>query len=99
LIDEFEMTAVEDGDNVFLLWNDISGFCLPPLLLVRLPMVSSLRSKLIPSLSLFSMRYSRMLEESSFANKKADYFWLLLQSSVMLLVRFSHSTHTFFFVL
>lgn len=33
-----------------------------------------------------SMRYSRMLEESSFANKKADYFWLLLQSSVMLLV-------------
>jgi len=32
------------------------------------------------------MRYSRMLEESSFANRKADYFWLLLQSSVMLLV-------------
>ena len=32
------------------------------------------------------MRYSRMLEESSFANKKADYFWLLLQSSIMLLV-------------
>ncbi|KAF9463043.1 Der1-like protein [Collybia nuda] len=34
----------------------------------------------------FFMRYSRMLEESSFANKKADYFWLLLLSSVMLLV-------------
>jgi len=33
------MTAVEDGDNVFLLWNDISGFCLPPLFLVRLPTV------------------------------------------------------------
>ena len=32
------------------------------------------------------MRYSRMLEESSFANKKADYFWLLLLSSIMLLV-------------
>jgi hypothetical protein len=32
------------------------------------------------------MRYSRMLEESSFANRKADYFWLLLLSSVMLLV-------------
>lgn len=43
------------------------------------------------------MRYSRMLEESSFANKKADYFWLLLQSSVMLLVRASHTV--FFFVL
>ena len=27
-----------------------------------------------------------MLEESSFANRKADYFWLLLQSAVMLLV-------------
>lgn len=35
----------------------------------------------------FFMRYSRMLEESSFANKKADYFWLLLLSSMMLLVR------------
>jgi hypothetical protein len=33
------------------------------------------------------MRYSRMLEESSFANKKADYLWLLLLSSAMLLVR------------
>ncbi|KAF5360752.1 hypothetical protein D9756_005031 [Leucocoprinus leucothites] len=33
----------------------------------------------------FFMRYSRMLEESSFANKKADYFWLLLLSSIMLL--------------
>ena len=43
-----------------------------------------------------SMRYSRMLEESSFANKKADYFWLLLQSSVMLLVNIhSHIPSTF----
>lgn len=32
------------------------------------------------------MRYSRMLEESSFANKKADYFWLLFVSSAMLLL-------------
>jgi Derlin-2/3 len=43
-----------------------------------------------------------MLEESSFANKKADYFWLLLLSSIMLLVRgylsfgnFSHRHQTF----
>ena len=49
--------------------------------------------ELLPSISRFrclirgsSMRYSRMLEESSFANRKADYFWLLLLSSVMLLV-------------
>ncbi|KAI6144740.1 Der1-like protein [Pisolithus tinctorius] len=34
----------------------------------------------------FFMRYSRMLEESSFANKKADYFWLLFVSSIMLLL-------------
>jgi hypothetical protein len=34
-----------------------------------------------------SMRYSRMLEESSFANRKADYFWLLFLSALMLLVR------------
>jgi len=33
----------------------------------------------------FFMRYSRMLEESSFANRKADYFWLLFQSAAMLL--------------
>ncbi|KIP08114.1 hypothetical protein PHLGIDRAFT_117540 [Phlebiopsis gigantea 11061_1 CR5-6] len=33
----------------------------------------------------FFMRYSRMLEESSFANRKADYIWLLIQSAVMLL--------------
>ncbi|TFL02365.1 Der1-like protein [Pterulicium gracile] len=33
----------------------------------------------------FFMRYSRILEESSFANRKADYFWLLLQSAIMLL--------------
>ncbi|KAF9533123.1 Der1-like protein [Crepidotus variabilis] len=33
----------------------------------------------------FFMRYSRMLEESSFANKRADYFWLLLQSAILLL--------------
>ena len=39
-----------------------------------------------------SMRYSRMLEESSFANRKADYFWLLLLSAIMLLVSPASST-------
>ena len=28
-----------------------------------------------------------MLEEASYANRKADYFWLLVQSAGMLLVR------------
>ena len=43
-----------------------------------------------------SMRYSRMLEESSFANRKADYFWLLFLSSLMLLVRPPPSSRTTF---
>ncbi|KAG8953803.1 hypothetical protein FRC04_001433 [Tulasnella sp. 424] len=34
----------------------------------------------------FFMRYSRMLEESSFANRKADFLWLLILSAMMLLV-------------
>ena len=38
------------------------------------------------------MRYSRMLEESSFANRKADYFWMLLLSAIMLLVSPSPSS-------
>ncbi|KIJ54159.1 hypothetical protein M422DRAFT_221701 [Sphaerobolus stellatus SS14] len=33
----------------------------------------------------FFMRYSRMLEESSFPNRKADYFWLLALSATLLL--------------
>ncbi|TFY68749.1 hypothetical protein EVJ58_g817 [Rhodofomes roseus] len=33
----------------------------------------------------FHMFFFRMLEESSFANRKADYFWLLLLSAIMLL--------------
>ncbi len=42
----------------------------------------------LPRLSPYtSMRYSRMLEESSFANRKSDYVWLLILSSIMLLVR------------
>lgn len=32
------------------------------------------------------MRYSRMLEENSFANRRADYLWLLLVSSTLLLI-------------
>lgn len=34
----------------------------------------------------FFMRYSRMLEESSFANRKADFLWLLILSAVLLLI-------------
>jgi len=34
----------------------------------------------------FLVRYSRMLEEGSFRNRAADYFWLLFLSSVALLI-------------
>ena len=34
----------------------------------------------------FFMRYSRMLEENSFAGRKADYTWLLVVSSTLLLL-------------
>lgn len=82
-----------DVHDVLLLWFDILGLCLPPLLFVSpfkykdkkpiflLTIIVSFASHIN------SMRYSRMLEESSFANRKADYFWLLFLSSLMLLVR------------
>ena len=77
------------GHHVLLLRFNISGFRVPSILLVC---VVSSYSKCITKFPFFcSMRYSRMLEESSFANKKADYFWLLFLSSVMLLVKTNNS--------
>lgn len=38
-----------------------------------------------------------MLEESSFANRKADYFWLLTLSGIVLLVRKTHARHDIIF--
>jgi hypothetical protein len=88
---------MEDGHHVLLLWLYILRLCLPPVLFVSL--LFSPPKKRPPILTVFeyifsptddrnnSMRYSRMLEESSFANRKADYFWLLFLSSLMLLVR------------
>jgi Derlin-2/3 len=80
------MACVHD---VLLLWFDILGLCLPPLFLVS-PLINTkpfLLTIHIICIAYNSMRYSRMLEESSFANRKADYFWLLFLSSLMLLVR------------
>ncbi|KZS93554.1 Der1-like protein [Sistotremastrum niveocremeum HHB9708] len=34
----------------------------------------------------FFMRYSRMLEDSNYAHKRAEYLWLLISSSFMLLL-------------
>ena len=73
-----------DGDDFLLFWVNIVGFCVSSILLVRPPFIFYYQNAILKRI--YSMRYSRMLEESSFANKKADYFWLLLQSSVMLLV-------------
>ena len=87
-----------DGHYVLLLWLYILRFCLPPVLFVGvsfpllaydLPCRLSL-GLLPPNDDFNSMRYSRMLEESSFANRKADYFWLLFLSALMLLVRLPH---------
>ncbi len=82
-----------DGHHVLLLWHYILGLCLPPVFFVSVSSLSSQTSsysdRVWASLRTDrnSMRYSRMLEESSFANRKADYFWLLFLSSLMLLVR------------
>ena len=75
---------MESVHELLLLWRAITGLCLPYVLLVR-GMPGVLGVAVLTSVS--SMRYSRMLEESSFANRKADYVWLLIQSAVMLLVR------------
>ena len=76
--------AMADGDDFLLFWVNIVGFCVSSIFLVRPPFIFYYQNAILKRI--YSMRYSRMLEESSFANKKADYFWLLLQSSVMLLV-------------
>ena len=69
--------------NILLLWTDGDRLCLPHVLLV-----SCTDCGLRKSDSMCSMRYSRMLEESSFANKKAEYLWLLILSAGLLLVRY-----------
>ena len=81
--------AVESLHHLLLLWDNIAGLYLPHVLLVSSSFLMT------PSECEMtydcSMRYSRMLEESSFANRKADYFWMLLLSALMLLVSLSAS--------
>lgn len=71
-------------DQFLLLWDAVARLCVPHVLLVSEVDMYSL--KFSDNLC-HSMRYSRMLEESSFANRKADYVWLLILSSIMLLAR------------
>jgi len=78
--------AMARSDHVLLFWLHLPGFCLPSLFFVSLLLTVCRHSLTACS----SMRYSRMLEESSFANRRADYFWLLLLSSVMLLVSYTY---------
>lgn len=75
--------------DILLLWINISRLRVSSFLLVS----STVDFQGVERLTFLdpSMRYSRMLEESSFANRKADYFWLLLLSSVMLLVSYINS--------
>lgn len=81
------LEAVANAYHVLLFRSALARFYIPPFLLVSvfrlLRMAWSTDAFHLPRRS---MRYSRMLEESSFANKRADYLWLLLLSSLMLLV-------------
>ena len=74
---------MESLHELLLLWLTLIGLRIPHVFLVR--KTSAAVYSLVLT-SCLSMRYSRMLEESSFANRKADYVWLLIQSAVMLLV-------------
>lgn len=81
------LSAVEDSHDIPLLREPLSRFCIPSVLLVSLIHADSPNRHAAYGVSLAprSMRYSRMLEESTFANARADYLWLLTQSSVLLL--------------
>ena len=72
---------------------------LPPLLLVRPPLLVGervwVRGKGLtrtPPPVPCSMRYSKMLEESAFHGRRADYMWLLIVSCTLLLVRPASTT-------
>lgn len=78
--------ALAGSDNILLLWAFGSRLHLSSVFLVR-PCLYPLC--IVVSYVWISMRYSRLLEESCFPNRKADYFWMLLLSSIMLLVRVS----------
>lgn len=89
-----------DLHDIHIFWPFISWFHLPSLLLVSDTFVLSLASfAYLNIVNRSSMRYSRMLEESSFPNRKADYFWLLTLSGIFLLVSSvcSWNQHSIFF--
>lgn len=78
-------TAVAGLHEFLLFRNALARLCVPHVLFVSLLVTFAVTD----TNDHRSMRYSRMLEESSFANRKADYVWLLILSSAMLLVSFS----------
>lgn len=83
--------AMESFDHILVFWLDITRLRLPHVLFVSTLVPIFIHMDLFTDDLMYSMRYSRMLEESSFANRRADYFWLLLISSIMLLVRCASS--------
>jgi len=84
---EMGLEAVAYAYHLLLFWSSLARFYIPPFLLVSVFCILGIGWSIDVLYFLLSMRYSRMLEESSFANKRADYLWLLLLSSLMLLVR------------
>ena len=83
----FLPSAMATHYQLLLFWIYLARLRIPSVFLVR-PLCTAVLMEHAHAVSA-SMRYSRMLEESSFANRKADYFWLLLLSSTMLLVGIS----------
>lgn len=85
--------------DILLLWSALARPRIPPFLHVGISVLLALPILAIePSFTLAlrdssseltdRMRYSRLLEENSFSNRRADYVWLLFLCATFLIVRF-----------
>jgi hypothetical protein len=76
-------------DDILLFRSIIVGPSIPPILHVRhsTPVHPRGSVVVVSKVQLIArMRYSRLLEESSFSNRRADYVWLLTLCATFLLV-------------
>jgi hypothetical protein len=81
--------AVANSNDLSLFRTSLTRLLLPPVLLVSQGTAMQLlriERRLIYSVST-SVRYSKMLEENTFHGRRADYLWLMIVSSSLLLVR------------
>lgn len=77
----------------FLYWGPLSLDFFFHLFFLCVLSTSSLSRTSVKLISMMSdsMRYSKMLEQSSFHGRRADYVWLLIVSCTMLLVSAARS--------